>query len=352
MGLELECLASVSGPKNHPLRLPDMPTITTVKPSVNEESQPTISASLLQAKGCRLSKTLIFKSTGIAKGKRAEKTKWHTVERIQSLDSLDKIKELHDRLLIAKDTLLVRAAIHAEALENTDKLVDQKQARRKGKSIYVRRTKKVFDDIASTVVWFDIEGNEVAFSKFGTSLEDCLEKSKQGNIETWTRNLSEKIREKIFRNTPFQKVRCWAGLTSSHGTSEEARLRFCFLLSKPMTNKQILAWLRTNKLTIKQGGACDEALYHVPQAHYTAAPIIEGGLADPFWAGRSLLTSQGPNIPEVVDVTSEMLEVPVYPRTTPKKPPIPTNKPTKPPPNPHPHNSPTYPPQTQPKPQK
>lgn len=66
----------------------------------------------------------------------------------------------------------------------------------------------------------------------------------------------------------FHGARCIVQATASHGIKPGARLRLWFWLSRPLTNAECKAWLRTARV--------DRTLYSPAQPHYTAAPVFDG----------------------------------------------------------------------------
>ena len=263
------------------------------------------SLTLLTAKGYLLGKTLNRQGDSLVKGEGNRRPKWFSVSQSAPIDSLDDLKSLQDKLSVRCDTYAVRAVLRERLLGDPLKAVDEGNAAYIDKFLHFRRRKETFEDVGSNIVLFDIEGPSVALSKFGTSKRDSWDVANNGYLPAWTRWQAEQVRNQVFAGTPFEKVRCWAGLTSSFGIHDTHRMRLGFILSQPMTSAEILAWMREKNLTVKQGGACDESLYIIPQPCFTAGPRINGG-PDPFLHGRSLLTD-GSKTPSIVEVTEEML---------------------------------------------
>lgn len=74
--------------------------------------------------------------------------------------------------------------------------------------------------------------------------------------------------------TAFHGARCTVSASGSHGVKPGMRLRLWFWLQRPLSGPECRRWLR--------GAPVDPALFSPAQLTYTAAPVFDGGAADPL----------------------------------------------------------------------
>lgn len=79
----------------------------------------------------------------------------------------------------------------------------------------------------------------------------------------------------------FHAARCIVAASASHGIKPGLRLRLWFWLHRPLTGPECKRWLR--------GAPVDPALFSPAQLTYTAAPVFDGGAADPLPCRLALL---------------------------------------------------------------
>ena len=104
----------------------------------------------------------------------------------------------------------------------------------------------------------------------------------------------------------FHAARCIVVASGSHGIKPGLRLRLWFWMLRPLTGPECKRWLR--------GAPVDAALFSPAQLTYTAAPMFDGGAADPLPHRLALL----PGTREDVAPPSAGALVPPPPRPLPE----------------------------------
>jgi len=97
----------------------------------------------------------------------------------------------------------------------------------------------------------------------------------------------------------FHGPRCIVAASGSHGVKPGMRLRMWFWLQRPLSGPECRRWLR--------GTPVDPALFSPAQLTYTAAPVFDGGAADPLLCRLVMLPGTRE---DVVPPSSAVLAIP------------------------------------------